>query len=71
MKHTFEMIGKGLVLGDDDKPLDEDSQEVNDYKALEIVKLTQFDDKLFEYLYDNLCTIGDDDSNLPEGDRWK
>ena len=69
MKHTLEMIERGLVLDDDGTVLSRNTQKVQEYLASDEVKNTAFDDALFEQLYEILETL-DTPEALPLEDRW-
>jgi len=60
------MLGKGLLTDSDGNTLTNESEEVKKYFATEEFRLTQIDEDLFVYLYDQLCNLGD----LTEEKGW-
>lgn len=64
LKHFLEMLENGLVTDKDGNTLSKDSQVVKDWLATEEVQYTILDQELFEYLYDQICTLDQ------EGQDW-
>jgi hypothetical protein len=69
VKHAEIMLSKGLVQNDNGATIREQSQEWQDYMAMEEYKLSKKDFDLFDYLFEELTTLEDQDSR-PENKRW-
>lgn len=66
LKFMEEMIDLEMITDDEDNTLNQDSKCVKDFMESDEAKAAKLDDELFDYLYDQLCTIED----LGEEKKW-
>ena len=59
--HFLDMLSLNLVKDSEGNILNNDSPAVLEFMELEEVKFCQTDQKLFEYLYDVICHIDDEE----------
>jgi len=69
LMHFLDMLKRNLVKSSDGSVLDEGSPAVQELMGLEEVKFCQIDQGLFEYLYDVICHIDDQDEESKKDDE--